>query len=458
MPGRSNQQDPPVQERSSAARDGSRGGRAKGGTQRDRLVEAMIDLCASSGYQAVSVAQLSARAGVSSATFYEQFRDKEACMLAAYEAARRRVFRHMPRIADDATWSTAACEFLRGLSDGLQIDPNAGRVLFIEALAGGADIRRVRDETLDTFERGVDQFLASRADETLDIPVAALEGARRHIVARHLRTSSEDLLPDLVADMVAWMGTYAVPAGTPRWSAGERTRLAVPDARFSGPAHPAAGLERLPRGRHGLSPGVVNRSRRARIVHATAAVMLEKGYANVTVADIVTAAGVARDVFYEHFENKQHAFLEAQQYATQFVFDTCATAFFSAKEWPDRVWNGLHAVTTLMASYPALSHLRVVECYAAGPQAVRGTEELMRAGRIFLEEGYRQSPQANALPRLCSDAITGAVFEILYRLIAHDEAAELPRRLPELAYIAIAPFVGPERAVELVEERSSDCR
>jgi AcrR family transcriptional regulator len=444
---------PPAQDRASVRERSSKRAAAAGSTQRERLVEAMIELSAQVGYQAASVAQVSARAGVSSATFYEQFADKEACMMAAYQLSRRRIFGHMPRVAGDASWSTAARELLGGLSAGLQQDPAAGRVLFIEALAGGLGIRRERERTLERFEHEVQRFLDSREDDTLDIPVAALEGARRHIVARHLRTNSEDLLPGLVEDMVAWMGAYSIPASQTAWSTGEHTRLVRGGAAAS--ALPAsAAIERLPRGRHSLPAAVVNRSRRARIVHGTAAMMLEKGYANATVADIVAAAGVARDVFYDHFENKQHAFLEAQQFATQFVFDTCAEAFFGAREWPQRIWNGIRAVTGLIATYPALAHLRVVECYAAGPEAVRGTEELMRAGRIFLEEGFRQSEAAAALPRMCSDAIGGAIFEVIYRRVARGEAAELPQRLPELAYIAIAPFTGPGEAVAFVKAQA----
>ena len=45
-------------------------------SQRDRLLDAMIALTAQAGYQHVSIAQVSARAGVSRATFYEQFTDK----------------------------------------------------------------------------------------------------------------------------------------------------------------------------------------------------------------------------------------------------------------------------------------------------------------------------------------------------------------------------------------------
>jgi len=432
-------------------------------TQRERLVEAMIELCAQTGYLSVSVAQVSSHAGVSSATFYEQFGGKEDCLLAAYRAAATRVFGEMQAAVTgaDSDWSSAARAALDGLLSALQSDPDAGRVLFVEALAGGSRVRETRARALGRLERTVGEFLdnAPAAGNTLDIPVAPLMGAVRSIVSRHLRTHSEDRLGLLVEDMLAWMGAYAIPAGGARWSTGPHALL--PPARGQEPAptseSDAAARQpaRLPRGRHGLPASVVARSQRGRIIHGTAEVMMAKGYASATVADIVTAAGISRDVFYEHFTSKQHAFQEAQQYATQHIFDACAAAYFSAEDWPERVWNALRTLIGLIASNPAISHLRIIECYAAGPAAIRSTEEILRAATIFLEEGYSYSPEARGLPRLCSQAITGAVFEVIYRHVARGDTAALPRRLPQLVYIALAPFTGPERAIRLVEQLSA---
>jgi hypothetical protein len=62
------------------------------------------------------------------------------------------------------------------------------------------------------------------------------------------------------------------------------------------------------------------------------------------------------------------------------------------------VWNALHALLGLIASHPAIAHMRIVECYAAGPAAVRSTEELLRAAGIFLEEGYTYLPRGGSSP------------------------------------------------------------
>lgn len=429
-------------------------------TQRDRLVDAMIELCARIGYQDVSVAQVSSRAGVSSATFYEQFGGKEACLLAAFEAARERVFRQIGQTTTSEAWSDAARDSLKGLFAGLQADPAAGRLLFVEALAGGAVVREERERALAAQEKRVHDYLVSRpaGSETLDIPVAALSGARRYIVSRHLRTHSEDLLPSRIDDILTWMGCYAIPAGQERWSEGPGALLQSPASASQLSPSPEASdgrPERLPRGRHGLPPSVVARSQRTRIVAGTADVIAAKGYTSATVADIVSAAGVSRDVFYDHFADKQNAYLEAQQFATQAILSTCAAAYFSATDWPERVWRALDSLLKLVAEHPAIAQLRLVECYAAGEVAVRSTEELVRAAAIFLEEGFGYRAKEDPLPRLCAQAISGAILEMISQHVARNDTTELPSHLPQLTYIALAPFIGTEEAIRSVTEASA---
>ncbi len=247
------------------------------------------------------------------------------------------------------------------------------------------------------------------------------------------------------------MGSYAVPAAEGRWSTGPTALLeCLPDAtQPSEPAQPEPA--RLPRGRHGLPPGAVARNQRARILQATAAVTMEKGYANTTVADIVAAAGVAKEAFYRHFSDREEVFLEAQDHPSRQILDMLVQAYFSVEEWPERIWRALGTLLELIAANPVMSHLRLVECYTAGPSAIHRAEEATRQFTIFLEEGNRQRPEAQGLPRLWSQLIAGGVAEIVQHDVAAGRTAELPRRLPQLAYIATAPFLGPRAAIEATQ-------
>ena len=419
-------------------------------SQRQRLVDAIVELAGGYGYQSLSIAQISARAGVSSATFYEQFADREECLLAAYRDATERTLERMQSSLAQREWTNAVRPAFTELLLSVQADPDAGRVMFVEALAGGPRLRAAVRELLDGMEQSAEALLESSPPGamTLDIPGRALIGGVRHVVSRHLRTHNEDRLPALTDDVLASMACYAVPHDAGRWSTGPQALLASAPALPEPP--PSHELERLPRGRHGLPPGAVVRSQRARIIQATAAVTMEKGYANATVAEIVAAAGVAKEAFYRHFGDKEEAFLGAQDAPGRQILDALVRSYFSAEEWAERVWRALRTLLAMAAANPVMSHLRLVECYAAGAQAAQRGEEITRSFTIFLEEGYHQRAAAAALPRLAPQAIAGGIFEIVQREVAEGRTAELPRRLPQLTYLATAPFLGPADAIERI--------
>ena len=67
----------------------------------------------------------------------------------------------------------------------------------------------------------------------------------------------------------------------------------------------------LPAGRHGLSRSYVEANQGQRMLAAVADVVSLKGYAALTVEDIVAAAGVSRKSFYGIFNDKEEAFLAA---------------------------------------------------------------------------------------------------------------------------------------------------
>jgi AcrR family transcriptional regulator len=423
-------------------------------SQRERLLDAMIELATQVGYQQVSIAQVSSRAGVSSATFYDQFEDKEDCLVSAYWTAASSIVGPL-KVEDVGNWPGTAKQPLGEFLSALRAQPAAGRLLLVESRAAGARMRGEHERALDMLERRIEGELdrTEGRRRALDLPASVLVGGVRSVAVWRLRGHAEDELPLLADDLMTWIGSYASPVERGRWSVGPHAVRPVDPATLATPAPSMP--ERLPRGRHSLPAGVVTRTQRTRVIYGTAEAMMEKGFANTTVADIVTAAGVSREVFYEHFTDKLHAFLEAQRYSTQEALDACAAEYFSVTEWPERVWRALGTLINLIISHPSLSYLRVVECYAAGPAALSRAEDITKSFTVFLEEGFRYRPEAASLPRVCSHAIAGSIFEVIYRHIARGEVGALAGQLPRLAYVALAPFTGPEEAIRLVTDLSA---
>jgi AcrR family transcriptional regulator len=418
--------------------------------QRWRLVQATIELAAKSGYGNVSIERLRAGAGVSPSSFYELFGDKEGLLLAAHRSCAEAMFGPMrlalledevaeiPRLALDA------------LLKAIAADPDAARIVFVEALGGGTRVVAAHREIFERFERRLQQYLERvPADAmTLDIPVSAIAGALRHIVSLHVRTRTEDRLPGLLDDGLAWLYAYVRPPGTEPWST---SPYALLDRVAPSPAPQQWSPQRLPPGTHGLTASVIARSQRTRILGATARLTMQKGYAATNVDDIVAVARVAKPTFYQYFEDKQRAFLEVLDSPAPYTLERCAEAYFTVDDWPERVWRCFDVLLGLIVSNPATSHLCFVECYAAGPEAIRRAEDGTHSYTMFVQEGYCYRPQAAQLPRLISQAVVGAFFEIVQRDVAARRWATLRARLPQLTYMALAPFTGAQRAIELVE-------
>src|SRR5215510_10299498 len=79
----------------------------------------------------------------------------------------------------------------------------------------------------------------------------------------------------------------------------------------------------LPGGRHGLLRSFVAANQRERIQAAA-----ELGYAEMSVEAITARAGVSRRTFYEHFKNKEDAFLAAYDALVRLVIRHIRRAYF----------------------------------------------------------------------------------------------------------------------------------
>src|SRR4051812_20701427 len=91
----------------------------------------------------------------------------------------------------------------------------------------------------------------------------------------------------------------------------------------------------LPPGRGGLPRPVVDAEHRRRLLRAVIAVASEKGYAELTVADVVAAARVSRKAFYAQFADKQDCFVTATDEACALLFGRVEAAARAAPATAD---------------------------------------------------------------------------------------------------------------------------
>lgn len=120
------------------------------GGQRERLLAATERLIGEKGAAAATIEAIVKRAGVSSVTFYEHFRDKEECFIATFEKAVEELDAEVrgavPANADRDD-QVRAC--LAALLAAIDAEPARARLCFVEAQKGGPRMRARYDEALD---------------------------------------------------------------------------------------------------------------------------------------------------------------------------------------------------------------------------------------------------------------------------------------------------------------------
>jgi AcrR family transcriptional regulator len=421
---------------------------------RERLLDAMIQAAARYGYREASVARVVEQAGVSRATFYELFADKQACFLAAFGRAAQPVEVAVADIDLDLPPGARAARLLDELLGYVVRDPAAARTVLIEALGGAASARRAHDRLMLNAEAALERCLSTHDQDQPLLTIsgrAVMEGTAGILGMRAFRGETARLA-DLRGDLLTWIESYRAPAGHPHLDSAAWSRLG---AGLVAPSAPAGELPaaKLPRGKSAVAPEVVAGEHRERILAAVATLAREQGYAAMTVAGIVKEGAVTREAFYELFRSKEDAFLAAQSAGLEASVASSAAKFFSADSWPDRVWNGLEALLTYVSTQPDLIYVELIESYAAGAPAIRRSFDSRMAYTLFLEDGYRQSAAAESLPRLCSEAIAGAILGLMRWQVSAGRGEKTLELLPQAVYVALAPFIGPTAAIELVETK-----
>ncbi len=202
------------------------------------------------------------------------------------------------------------------------------------------------------------------------------------------------------------------------------------------PADLAGGPRRrphqLPSGRHGLLPTFVAANQRDRILAAVGRAVAEFGYAEMNVEAIVARAGVSRRTFYEHFKNKEDAFLAAYDAVVRLQARQIRRAYFEETTVTNRLRAGIKSYLEFTASQPDVARMCIVEVLAAGPRAMARRNEAMRMFASIIEENIHELIPGCRRAALTAEMIVGGIHEVVMSRILADRIDELPGMADDL--------------------------
>ena len=167
--------------------------------QRGRLVEAAMHVFGTRSFGEARVADVLERAAISRKTFYEQFADKEACFMAAYEAAAiraRDAIRTSSRNEDD--WDVSVRAGIEALMGFLAAEPELARLLVVEVTGAGPTAMHRRSEAVREFAAMLAR--TGKSDAPLSAQVAV--GGIWEVVHAFVLDGRSDELPELADALV----------------------------------------------------------------------------------------------------------------------------------------------------------------------------------------------------------------------------------------------------------------
>jgi AcrR family transcriptional regulator len=192
--------------------------------QRDRLIDAIVQVVAEQGYDRATIKSIAQRAGVGLNTFYAHYRSKEELFLAAYD-------RGVPMLFDrvHAAFTQGDVDWTKRIEAGISIfmtilaaNPDFARFFTVEGTRAGSV---VRDRIDEVFENSFALFgsegpLIEAIDrDRLGMLPFAIGGiyTRVHLWVRSGRVDRlAELAPELTQFVVAVLQSQAQPTKTGR--------------------------------------------------------------------------------------------------------------------------------------------------------------------------------------------------------------------------------------------------
>jgi len=167
-------------------------------------------------------------------------------------------------------------------------------------------------------------------------------------------------------------------------------------------------------------------NQRERILSAVAEAAAESGYPEMSVDAIITRAGVSRRTFYEHFKNKEEAFLAAYDAMLDQLARHIRRAYIHETTAAERLRAGIGALVQFLASEPEFARMCVVEVLAAGPRAIARRNEAMRMFAEIIEDNISELVPDCRRASLTAETIVGGIHEVVFSRTLAGRTDELP--------------------------------
>jgi AcrR family transcriptional regulator len=173
--------------------------------KRERILEGMLEAVGSTGYDATSVRTVLDLTGLYRQAFYDNFPDKDACYLEAFDFGVERLEGTVVEAtAGEVTWQAKLRAGLAALLDALDSEPDVGRAVIVEVHAAGQEALERRAEVMKRIAEFVDSAreIADRGNSPPPIAPEGIVAGIHAIVHARLATGASDGFRELLPEFM----------------------------------------------------------------------------------------------------------------------------------------------------------------------------------------------------------------------------------------------------------------
>jgi AcrR family transcriptional regulator len=190
---------------------------------------------------------------------------------------------------------------------------------------------------------------------------------------------------------------------------------------------------------------------RARMLHAMAELVSERGVANVSVAHIVERAGISRRTFYEVFTGREDCFLAAFDDAIERIARRVIPVYERPSKWRERIRASLIELLLFFDNDPCTGRLVVVETLGAGRLALERRGLVLAQVIEAVDEGRREAKGGVEPPPLTAEGVAGAVLSVIHGRMVERDRKPLVELVNPLMSIIVLPYLGLSAARREIE-------
>lgn len=161
-----------------------------------------------------------------------------------------------------------------------------------------------------------------------------------------------------------------------------------------------------------------------RLLEGMAKAMATKGYADLTIANIVREAAVSRRSFYEHFTTKADCLVALYEVASGQALQVLSEAVDPLQPWQTQVEHAVTAYLDFLAQDPALLKTLFVEILGLGLPGLAVRRRMNLQIARFIQLAIGGEGDALLSPELAM-TVVGGINELILEAIEHDRSAQL---------------------------------